>query len=279
MPDLGNFVPYCGSPPGPGTVAWNFDPVLIATLAAFAAIHGWGVLAYPAIGQSAIGRNRKIAFHAGLAVLAAAMMSPLCNLGVALFSARVAQHMIVTLVAAPLLILGRADWLIRSLFSWPSRHRSAMPSGWMRLGAPAVFAMTLWFWHLAGPYDAALRNNVVYWAMDVSLFASSLFLWSRLLGDADHRPGDSLVASLFTGFQMCLLGALLTLSRHAWFAAHAETTWPWGLSPIEDQNLGGLIMWVPGGILIAGFTVFLLGRLLGLETGHLRRTDLGALRE
>lgn len=264
MASPSGFVPYCGNAPTPGETLWNLDPVLSAVLIAMLGIYLWRTAS-----DGAISRARQCAFYAGWAVLSAAMISPLCNLGVALFSARIIQHMVIFLIASPLIVIGGASGIFLNIEATVRRRR------WGDVASPPLFAATLWFWHLAGPYDAALTNNVVYWCMDLSLFLSALFLWGGILGSAEKSPGYSLIASLFTGIQMCVLGALLTFSNHAWFAAHAATTWAWGLSPLEDQRLGGLVMWVPGGILLTGVTVLLLGRHLAAEPKPLRSPLVG----
>ncbi len=184
---------------------------------------------------------------AGWAVLAAALLTPLCNLSVALFAARAAQHVLITLVAAPLLVMARYVLVDGRMLGGRVRP----------LPAALVFAVVLWFWHVPAFYDQTLRDNVVYWTMHLSLFGAALMLWRSLIGAGVAGFGARLLASLLTGFQMCALGAILTLSPRAWFAVYADTTWPWGLSPAADQQLGGVIMWVVGGILLAGLTAAL----------------------
>jgi putative membrane protein len=233
-----DFQPYCGSPPVPGGLHWNLDPVLIAVLAAA------GIYAVCCRSRKIeIGRGQVLASGAGLAVLAVSLVSPLCNLSIALFTARAGQHVLMLLVAAPLLVLGMP------------RRRVGRFEG---IAGPLAFAAMLWFWHLPAFYDATLQNNAVYWAMHLTLFGAALSLWRVLL---DHGGGN-VFASLFTGVQMCALGALLTLSPRPWFSVHAATTWAWGLSQSADQQLGGVIMWVVGGILLSVFTVALLARML-----------------
>src|SRR4051812_41623698 len=105
------FIPYCGEAPVPGGLTWNFDPALIASFIALAALYWTGYR------KAAILRRREhLLFLIGLLIAAAALMSPLCNLSVALFSARVTQHMVLTLVAVPLLLMGRADFALATLF-------------------------------------------------------------------------------------------------------------------------------------------------------------------
>jgi putative membrane protein len=227
-------VPYCGAPPVPGSATWNSDPVLPAVLLAAGM---WGLFRLRGPDASA----RRGALLLGWAVLGAALVSPLCNLSVALFAARVGQHMLLALVAAPLLAF--------ALFPPGGRGRPglALPS--------LAFAAALWAWHLPGPYAATFRGDAVYWAMHVSLFGAALWLWAALLRRAEDRPDAAALAGLATAAHMGLLGALLTLAPRPLFAAHFGTTTPWGLTPLEDQQLGGLLMWVPGGLLFAAVTV------------------------
>jgi putative membrane protein len=228
------FIPYCGSAPVPGALQWNLDPVLIAVLGVLA-------LVYAARFRSGRGvRDKRLALGlTGWLVLGGALVTPLCNLSVALFAARAAQHVLILLVAAPLLILGQADTVIG--LGRVGRRENFL--------APAIFAGVLWFWHMPPFYDATLQNNAVYWAMHISMLGAALGLWRVLL-----RNGG-LLGSLFTGAQMGALGAILTLSPRPWFAVHAATTWPWGLSQLTDQQLGGVIMWIVGGVVVGTFTI------------------------
>ena len=109
--------------------------------------------------------------------------------------------------------------------------------------------MLLWFWHMPLPYDATLRSTPIYWAMHLSLFASGVWHWHALLNAERKNPAKALAAGLVTSTQMGLLGAVLSLSSRAWFDVHWFTAPHWGLSPLADQQLGGMLMWVPGSIL------------------------------
>lgn len=233
-------IPYCGTPPVPGGATWNLDPVLIAVLLA------GGVAALAATRRH--GAVRLGAVTGGWLVLALALLSPLCSLSVALFSARVGQHMLMTLVAAPLLVFGLGRTALMARPGGP-----ALPG--------ALFALALWAWHLPGPYVATFASDVTYWTMHVTLFGSAVWLWAALQAHAEARPEAAGLAGLATAVQMGLLGALLTLAPRAIFlAAHpAAVTQPWGLSPLEDQQFGGLLMWVPGGLLFAVVCVAGLG--------------------
>ncbi|UFN49996.1 cytochrome c oxidase assembly protein [Roseomonas sp. OT10] len=224
-------LPYCGAPPLPGAAGWNLDPVLLAAL----------LLALPVLWRGARPGGRGLVLG-GWAVLALALVSPLCSLSVALFSARVAQHLLIVLVAAPLLAAG-----------WRDAVRPPGAAG--LLGSAGAFALALWTWHLPLPYAATFASTPAYWAMHLTLLASAAWLWRGLWQGASSRPELAFAAGIGTAAQSGLLGAMLTLAPRPLFAPHAGTTLPWGLTPLEDQQLGGLLMWVPGGLAFAVLAV------------------------
>ncbi|WP_207477839.1 cytochrome c oxidase assembly protein [Arenibaculum pallidiluteum] len=260
------YIPYCGAPPVPGGLEWNLDPWLLAVLSGILVCHRIGWLRSRRAGHPA---PPAWPFVAGWAIAALALVSPLCNLSVALFGARVGQHIVLTLVAAPLVAAGRPGLM---LIAFAPGHRSgAARRALGSMASVACFAALLWTWHLSGPYGATLASDWVYWSMHLSLFAAAVWLWSGLLDPS--RPHVVALGSFLTAIQMSLLGALLTLAPKPLFEAHAATTWAWGLTPLEDQQLGGLLMWVPGGLLfVAGSLVGFALWLRAME----RRTALDA---
>ncbi|MDX2205303.1 MAG: cytochrome c oxidase assembly protein [Hyphomicrobiaceae bacterium] len=245
MPDA--TTPYCGAAPVPGSAAWTLDPVLIACLVLAAGAHY-------ALLQQRTGW-RPFAALIGWLVVALALVSPLCNLSVALFSARVGQHMVIALIGAPLIALGLPC-------------RIAAGRTW---GAVAAFAAMLWLWHMPGPYGLTFTSTTLYWGMHLSTFGAALWLWTGLLGRSAGL-WTGLAASFVTATQMSLLGALLTFSPKPLFAVHLLSTLPWGLTPLEDQHIGGLIMWVPTGLLLVAFAV----AAFGSELARLDRRAAGA---
>jgi putative membrane protein len=220
-------VAYCGTPPDPSTLAarFNLDPVLILAL---------GITALAHFAWCRRAGHRGWAPIAGWGIVALALISPLCALSVSLFSARVAQHMLIMLIAAPLIASGLPQPACRSRGLWP---------------AATAFMAVLWLWHMPAPYDATLHSVSLYWTMHLSLFGAALWLWRELI-DPDARDVASvLTVGIATSIQMGLLGAVLTLGGRAWFSVHYLTTQAWGLSPLADQQLGGVLMWVPGCLL------------------------------
>jgi putative membrane protein len=260
-----NFSAYCGMPPLPADLwrRWNLDPVLIALLLL-------SLGAYLVAVRSSERQDRPVAlaergsFLGGWLVATAALISPLCALSVSLFSARVGQHMILTLVAAPLLLIGRAGVYARLAPTFAAKLSSVRLT---RLctsapGAALLFTCVLWIWHAPGPYDATFRSPLVYWLMHLSLFSAALLVWNVVLDRSARGAIPSMAVSAFTTLQMTFLGALITIAPAALYRAHAATTSAWGLTPLADQQLGGSIMWVPACTVFVGVSVLTLARVI-----------------
>lgn len=229
------WTPYCGAAPSPGELLtrWNLDPFVLVALAALAlAWRPWN----PRAERTEAERRRLLA---AVAVLAVLFISPFCALTSALFSARVVHHVVLTAVAAPLL----------ASFLPVSRGGLAL---WT-----ALHGVVFWLWHAPMAYAWALSNDAAYWLMQASLLLSAMALWRQVL----RAPVTSGVAALLaTMVHMGLLGALLTFSGSPFYAPHLLAPHAWGLTPLEDQQLAGLIMWVPGAGLYLAAAVSLLAR-------------------
>lgn len=203
-------IPYCGPAPDPGAIhaAWNLDPFLLAGLAAAA----WLLRAKP------------VRTHIGLGMLAIAYVSPLCALSAGLFSARSAHHLLVVFGAAPLL----AEIL----------RQRCIPLWAAFLLHVAVF----WIWHLPAAYAWALSSDAAYWLGQAALLGTSMLLWNSLFRRDVSAPVAFFVLVAMV-MQMGLLGAIITFAPQALYVPHFLTTQQYGLSPLDDQQLAGLIMW------------------------------------
>lgn len=237
----GTWIPYCGAAPLPAEwlARWNLDPVLLAALVLMP------LLAYrfgPRVGA------RRAAFWAAWGLTALLFVSPFCALTSALFSARVTHHVLLTAVTAPLIaaVLPRLPERWGGLAWWTAAH-----------------ALVFWMWHSPALYAAALSSVAVYWAMQLSLLGSAVGLWLAVRG---AQPLWAVTALLATMVQMGLLGALLTFARTPLYVPHVATTAPWGLAPIEDQQLAGLIMWAPAAALYLAAALLVAGRWLREES-------------
>lgn len=216
------YVPFCGTPPLPSDLLarWTLDPVLLTGLA----------VALVAVLWTAQGPARRQPLL-GWALVAVLFVSPLCAASMALFSARVAQHLLLTLVAAPLL-----SGLLR---------RAPSPAI-----AAALFAVLFWVWHVPGPYAMTLRSDLAYWTMHLSLLGAAVLLWASLRRSVTHAPFATLLAVAATGAQMTLLSVLLIFSPRVWHPWHDLTTVPYGMTALGDQALAGALMWVAGGLIL-----------------------------
>jgi putative membrane protein len=245
------YIPYCGAAPAPGHLMWNTDPVLVACLLGLGALYG----GYARL--RAVEGWRQGCFWLGWLLLSLALLSPLCNLSVALFSARIAQHVVLTLLAAPLLVLGQVG---RILFPFceklpvPPAVRSLVAGPHACWVGALVFAIAMWLWHEPALYDATFQSTLVYWTMHISMVGAAVLFWDAAFVSPGFLAG-SLFSIFATMLQMTLLGAILTFARTPLFSVHALTTLPWGVSSSEDQQLGGLIMWVIGGAILAAWGI------------------------
>jgi cytochrome c oxidase assembly factor CtaG len=192
------------------------------------------------------------------------------------------QHEVLMLVAAPLLVLGRP--LVVFLWAFPvnwSRRIGnlakipAISRGWQLFTIPLVawlvHAVALWIWHVPVLFEAVLHHEWVHTLQHVSFLGSALLFWWALI----HGPrgvmgyGAALLYLFTTSIHSGALGALLTVAGSVWYPSYIGLTTSWGLTPLEDQQLGGLIMWIPAGLVyvIAGLALF---------AGWLREADLRA---
>ena len=235
------WAPYCGAAPVPGELLarWNFDPLLLAALAAGALLWRLYVPREP-------GREKWAAAALALALLL--FVSPFCALTSALFSARVVHHVLLAAVAAPLLV-------------------AALPRNAMRLpGSLAAWtllqALVFWSWHAPPLYAAALSNDAVYWLMQASLLLAATGFWTAIRRSAAPAAVGALLATMV---QMGLLGALITFAGTPLYAPHLAGTFAWGLTPLDDQQLAGLIMWAPSAALYLAAALLLASRWLGAE--------------
>lgn len=237
---MDSYVPFCGTPPLPSELwgRWTLDPALLIGLALL------GVLGL------ALADNRW-RFAGGWALVTVLFVSPLCAASIALFSARVGQHVLLTLVAAPL--IAAALPVLR------------LPS----LPVAAVFAALFWFWHLPGPYMATLEGDLAYWAMHISLVGAAIAVFSALRA----APEQGLPTAALTGAQMTLLAMVLTLTPTVWHVWHLGTTLPYGLTALADQQLAGGVMWVAGGALFMGSVALLAYRFVRDQEGELTRVQ------
>jgi putative membrane protein len=250
-----------GGPPHVAT-AFSDGPALPLLLLALAA-YGIGL---QRLWRSGAPRGatagRAASFACGWCVLVLALVWPLDAFGEWLLSAHMAQHMLLAAVAAPLLIVGMARpvWVAALPRRWVraaarSARRLRALRIWRTAAAPTAAtvlqAVVMWAWHAPRAMEAALESDLVHYAMHASFLAAGWLFWSAMLRsrrDPEIGAAAGVLGIVATMMQMGLLGALLTFAaepRYPHYLAHAPEA---GLSALEDQQLAGLIMWVPAAL-------------------------------
>jgi cytochrome c oxidase assembly factor CtaG len=253
-----------GSPVAPHDLwgAWTFEPLPVLGLAVSAGLYGRGLARLWRTGRRQGVRGREAAcFAAGWLLLALALVSPLHALGGALFSAHMGQHELIMAVAAPLLVLGRP--IVAMLWALPIATRRALGrlgrarpvrGPWGALtAAPVAFALhaaAILVWHLPPLYARAVVSPPVHALQHASFLVTALLFWWALIHGrrARLRYGAAVLWLFATAVYTAGLGALLFVSARPWIGVYAGRTAAWGLTPLEDQQIAGLIMWMPGGV-------------------------------
>ncbi len=232
-------MPYCGEGPSPdGWLArWNFSPELLVALLALAL----AMFVY----RGSLRRDPAIA---ALVCLVFVYVSPFCALGSALFTVRILHDVILAAVLAPLTVAALRLERVEtpgSLVMWTAIH-----------------ALTFWLWHAPPLYEAAMSSDAVFWIMQVSIVGTAAIWWAKVVRSPAPAAAIALLATMVA---MGALGALLTFANRAFYAPHWLTTHVWGLSPIEDQQIAGLVMWAPASLIYLLAALFIIYRSLGSE--------------
>jgi len=262
---------------GPLWADWDWEPGIVLPLATAAVLYVRGLRL---LWDEHVGRGIRVweasAFAVGWIVSVLALVSPLHALSEQLFVAHMVQHELLMVVAAPLLVVGRP--LVPMLWALPSSARRRVGSvtrrSWFRvcwgfisrpIVAFVVHGIAIWLWHAPALYQATLRSDGIHALQHLSFFGTALLFWWTIVHA--HAPGGHARAVSFgtavlllfgTALHSGALGALLTFSRALWYPAYASAARAWGLTPFEDQQLAGLVMWIPASFayLIAALFLF-----------------------
>jgi putative membrane protein len=257
---------------------WTWDPLVIVGLLASALAYALGARRIRA--RAGIGGGVRpwhaTSFAAGWLVLVAALISPLDALSDALFAAHMAQHELLMLVAAPLMTAARP--LATLLWALPGESRERVvrlvqarwfARFWEALTRPfttlIVHALAIWLWHVPVLFKAALDHELVHAVQHLTFFLSAaLFWWAMVHGRYGRaRYGLSVLFVFATALHTSILGALLSFGQRLWYPDSSDGTLAWGLEPLEDQQLAGLIMWVPSGLIFIVVAVALFAAWIG----------------
>ncbi len=249
------------------TSAWTLDPWIIAPLMASLLIYLTGMRrlwsrADPGSDAGRRARSRQaLAYAAGWLTLAATLISPFHWLGEHLFSCHMVEHEIIMAVAAPLLVAGRPLGIL--LWGLPRHMRLGLLRVLQRrpfqfcwkwlvrpVNATVIHGVVIWAWHVPGPFDAAVMNATLHRIQHVSFLASALLFWYSLMRTS--RSGEAVWHLFLTMLHTSILGALIALSPRVLYTVQTADSLGWGLTALQDQQLAGLVMWIPAGTIYAG---------------------------
>ena len=246
--------------------AWHGHPSVIAGIIALTGAYllGVGPLRRRYGWAPGIGVGQVTFFLAGVLVIFIALLSPLHELGDNyLFSAHMAQHLLLTLVVPPLLLAGTPAWLIRPLF----RSAGALKIGrflTLPIVAFILFNAVFVLWHVPALYDLALRERGIHILEHLTFLVTALIMWWPILGMLPVMPRPPFLVQMVYLFVQptvpAILGAIITFSDGVLYDWYAQAPRIWEISAHTDQQVGGIIMWVPGGLafLLTFVIVFLL---------------------
>ena len=241
---------------------WTWPPFIVMPMLLAAALYGLGT-----IRMLRRTTNKRLpvwpvlCFALGWISLVIAVDSPLHELGEQLFWAHMTQHEILMLISAPLLVLGRP--MIAFLWALPPDwretaaglgHSRTFKKGWSFVSVPLsawlVSALALWIWHIPWLFDQTLRSDWIHAAQHSTFLVTAVMFWWPVLNRTPALGyGGALVYVFTTILHSSVLGALLTFAPRAWYSSYMVTAPAWHLTALEDQQIGGLIMWIPAGTL------------------------------
>ena len=249
---------------------WHWETGVALPLIAAGAAYVLGARAWNRRSRRrVVPRWKAAAFIAGSAALALALLSSIDEVAVNLFTAHMIQHELLMAIAAPLLVAAEPGVVM--LWSLPKGARRGIGSFlstpvvrrvWARLTRPfeawLLHVVAIRVWHVPSLIQAALTNETVHFAQHISFFGSGLLYWWAVLHPRRRATLGLSIVSLFgTSVQTAALGALLATSHVVWYPAYGARAAAWGFTALEDQQLAGLVMWIPAGFvyLVAALVV------------------------
>ncbi len=257
---MAHAVPGAAGPPPLGPegfdwTAWHADPSILAGLAvlggAYAAAALWRRRIEPGTPLEPL---KAASFFAALAVLSGALTGPVHDLSdYYLFSAHMVQHMLLVFAMPPLLLYGTPAWMLRPLLRDPRLLRLGRALT-RPTGAFAVFNVILVAWHLPPLYNLAMEQHPVHIVEHLMIMAASVILWWPVLSPLPELPRAAYPVQLLylfvAGLPMVMVAIFITMADGVLYPYYATAPRIWErLTPRADQHLGGLIMWIPGGLI------------------------------
>jgi putative membrane protein len=269
---------------------WSWEPWVVIPILGTILLYSAGRIRMQRRSANRLSPWPAVSFAMGIAALVIALDSPVHTVGEQLFWVHMTQHELVMLVAAPLLVMAAPLvpflWALpRSWREWLGHASKTMiwSATWIALSSAGaawiIHAVALWVWHAPALFEAALHSERIHAVQHLCFLGSALLFWWTLIHGRHGRLGygAAVVYVFTTAAHNSVLGALLTFAPRAWYPTYAGTTQLWSLSPLEDQQLGGLIMWVPAGVLLLVVGLALLAAWIGESQRRFEYTRMSAL--
>ncbi len=227
---------------------WTVHPSTVIGLSVFAALYLWSM-------QRSAVRPRlyqMISFFAGLFVIFASLNGPIHDLSdYYLFSAHMVQHLLITLLVPPFLLLGTPGWMLRPLLGLRPVARIAAFAT-RPVSCFVIFNVVIAVWHLPPMYNATLSEHGVHIGEHLMFMAAAVLMWWPFLSPLPELPRLSYPGQMLYCFlmiiPMSIIAVYIAMAESILYPAYSSAPRMWGLSPLEDQQLGGLIMWIPGAV-------------------------------
>lgn len=241
-------------PTVPFEPSWSLHPSVLIGTGLLGALYVWGIgpLRWKMGWEPAVPAWRVACFMAGLAVLLVSLDGPIHDLSdYYLFWVHMAQHLLLTLVLPPLLIAGTPGWLLSPLL-----RRAPVRAAARFLTHPVVagllFTITIAVWHTTQAYDLMMRDHDVHVVTHLLFMVTAVIMWWPVMSPSPEVPplglGLRMLYLFLVSIPMQIVAAIITLADsvlYVWYAAAPRT---WGLSALDDQKIGGLLMWIPGNL-------------------------------
>jgi putative membrane protein len=245
-------------PTGPFVASWSLHPSVLIGTALFAALYIYGVTSWRRRHAPAepVTSWQPLSFGLGLVILLVSLNGPIHDLSdYYLFSAHMLQHLLLTLVVPPLLLVGTPGWVLRPLFARPALLGLARMVT-HPVVAGTLYSLTIIVWHLVPLYDLMMRNHEVHIATHLMFIVMATIMWWPVLSPSPEvpraTPGVRMLYLFLVGIPMQAVAAPISLADSVLYTWYAEAPRTWGISALQDQQIGGLMMWVPGGLYLWG---------------------------
>ena len=246
--------------PAPPPFSWTsgaVHPDVLVGTALLGAMYAWAWRTR----RGPVAPTSAVAFAAGLGLLLPALNGPLHDLADHyLFAAHMVQHLVLILGVVPLLLVGTPGWMLDGLLGEGGYRARVVRAATRPLTAFSIYGATLIAWHLPGPYEAALGWHSLHILQHVTLLATGLLGWWPVLSRSSLAPPLPYAAQILYlfvfGIPMTVVAAMITGAEQVLYPFYASAPRLWDISPLTDQRLGGVIMWVPAGLIpLVAFTI------------------------